>query len=80
MPSLPRLDLHVLPVYDMGFTGRGVTVVILDDGLEFNHTDIRKNYVSYHFTLSLSLFYFTLLRIDLMFESDFNPIPVIYLN
>ena len=46
-PSLPRLDLHVLPVYDMGFTGRGVTVVILDDGLEFNHTDIRRNYVSF---------------------------------
>ncbi|XP_032794407.2 neuroendocrine convertase 1 isoform X1 [Daphnia magna] len=42
--SLPRLDLNVLPVYDMGYTGRGVTVLVLDDGIEGNHTDIRNNY------------------------------------
>jgi subtilisin family serine protease len=29
----------------MGYTGRGVTVVVLDDGLEITHTDIRNNYV-----------------------------------
>lgn len=45
LSSLPRLDLNVLPVYDSGFTGRGVNVVILDDGLELNHTDLLKNYV-----------------------------------
>lgn len=43
--TLPRLDLNVLPVYEMGYTGRGVTVVILDDGIEGSHTDIRNNYV-----------------------------------
>jgi subtilisin family serine protease len=43
--ALPRLDLNILPVYDMGYTGRGVTVVVLDDGLEGTHTDIRNNYV-----------------------------------
>jgi len=30
----------------MGYTGKGVNVVILDDGLEYNHTDLAKNYVS----------------------------------
>ena len=30
----------------MGITGRGVTVVVLDDGIEFNHTDLALNYVS----------------------------------
>nr|CAH0100756.1 unnamed protein product [Daphnia galeata] len=44
--DLPRLDLNILPVYDMGYTGRGVTVVVLDDGLEITHTDIRNNYNS----------------------------------
>jgi subtilisin family serine protease len=29
----------------MGYTGRGVTVVVLDDGIESTHTDIRNNYV-----------------------------------
>ena len=39
------MDLNILPVYDMGYTGRGVTVAVLDDGLEITHTDIRNNYV-----------------------------------
>lgn len=37
--------MNVLPVYDMGITGKGVTVVVLDDGLEGSHVDLRKNYV-----------------------------------
>lgn len=44
MSTLPRLDLNVLPVFDMGYSGRGVTVVILDDGIETTHSDIRNNY------------------------------------
>ncbi|XP_045501380.1 neuroendocrine convertase 1-like [Colias croceus] len=42
--DLPRLDLNVLPVYDMGFNGLGVRISILDDGIEHNHTDLRDNY------------------------------------
>ncbi|XP_013149101.1 PREDICTED: neuroendocrine convertase 1-like [Papilio polytes] len=42
--DLPRLDLNVLPVYEMGITGRGVRLSVLDDGLEYNHTDLRDNY------------------------------------
>ncbi|XP_074651716.1 neuroendocrine convertase 1-like [Tubulanus polymorphus] len=42
--SLPKLDLHVIPVWNHNITGRGVVVTILDDGLEWNHTDIFPNY------------------------------------
>uniref|UniRef100_A0A8D0BUH7 Neuroendocrine convertase 1 n=1 Tax=Salvator merianae TaxID=96440 RepID=A0A8D0BUH7_SALMN len=43
-PSLPKLDLHVLPVWQKGITGKGVVITVLDDGLEWNHTDIYMNY------------------------------------
>lgn len=43
-PSLPKLDLHVIPVWQKGITGRGVVITVLDDGLEWNHTDIYSNY------------------------------------
>ncbi|CAG2056315.1 unnamed protein product [Timema podura] len=44
-PDLPKLDLHVLPVYEQGITGRGVRVCVLDDGVEFRHEDLQHNYV-----------------------------------
>uniref|UniRef100_A0A8C8K703 Neuroendocrine convertase 1 n=1 Tax=Oncorhynchus tshawytscha TaxID=74940 RepID=A0A8C8K703_ONCTS len=42
--SLPKLDLHVIPVWRKGITGKGVVITVLDDGLEWNHTDIYPNY------------------------------------
>ncbi|KAI4477272.1 hypothetical protein M0804_012862 [Polistes exclamans] len=33
----PKLDLNVLPVYELGFTGRGIRIAVLDDGLEYDH-------------------------------------------
>ncbi|KAM8960794.1 neuroendocrine convertase 1 [Pelodytes ibericus] len=42
--SLPKLDLHVIPVWKKGITGKGIVVTVLDDGLEWNHTDIYNNY------------------------------------
>ncbi|KAL4717118.1 hypothetical protein ACJJTC_017005 [Scirpophaga incertulas] len=42
--NLPRLDLNVLPVYSMGYNGSGVRVSVLDDGIEYNHTDLQANY------------------------------------
>ncbi|XP_073744484.1 neuroendocrine convertase 1 isoform X3 [Callorhinus ursinus] len=41
---LPKLDLHVIPVWQKGITGKGVVITVLDDGLEWNHTDIYENY------------------------------------
>ncbi|XP_014611332.1 PREDICTED: neuroendocrine convertase 1-like [Polistes canadensis] len=40
----PKLDLNVLPVYELGFTGRGIRIAVLDDGLEYDHGDLRNNY------------------------------------
>ncbi len=28
----PKLDLHVIPVWNAGITGKGVVVTVLDDG------------------------------------------------
>lgn len=38
------IELKVEDVWRMGITGNGVVVTILDDGLEWNHTDIQPNY------------------------------------
>jgi len=39
-----EMDLHVMPVYAEGITGKGINVVVLDDGFEWKHPDIRANY------------------------------------
>jgi furin len=39
------MDINVIPAWNSGFTGRGVVVTILDDGIDHNHPDIRRNYV-----------------------------------
>ncbi|KAG9511157.1 Furin-like protease 2 [Fragariocoptes setiger] len=37
-------DMNVIPVWKMGYTGRGVVLTILDDGVQSNHPDLIKNY------------------------------------
>ena len=32
IPTLPSHDLHITEVWDLGFTGKGVVVSVLDDG------------------------------------------------
>jgi subtilisin family serine protease len=38
--------MRVREAWKKGYTGKGVVVTILDDGLEWDHPDIIKNYVS----------------------------------
>lgn len=45
--ELPKLDLNVLEVYKEGITGKGIRVLILDDGIEYTHDDLKNNYVRY---------------------------------
>lgn len=40
----PGNDVNVLPVWDMNITGEGVTVAIVDDGLDFNNIDLKNNF------------------------------------
>ena len=37
--------MNVIPAWNNGYTGRGVVVSILDDGIEKDHPDLKKNYV-----------------------------------
>ena len=39
-------DLNVLSAWSQGYTGSGVVLSILDDGLEKDHPDLKANYVS----------------------------------
>lgn len=39
-------DLNVKEAWKQGVTGQGVVVSILDDGIEKNHPDLERNYVS----------------------------------
>ena len=39
------LDMNVIPVWKKGYTGKGIVVTILDDGIEKNHPDLKRNYV-----------------------------------
>ncbi|XBW36718.1 hypothetical protein QEN19_002294 [Hanseniaspora menglaensis] len=40
----PGNDLNILPVWDMNITGNGVTVAIVDDGLDFDNPDLKDNF------------------------------------
>lgn len=55
-PTLP--DLNVTGAWEMGYTGRGRVVTFLDDGLEYEHPDLKENYVRLPFTLILILIVF----------------------
>ena len=37
-------DMNVKAAWQRGFTGKGVTVTILDDGIQTNHPDLAPNY------------------------------------
>uniref|UniRef100_A0A182K3R3 Peptidase S8/S53 domain-containing protein n=1 Tax=Anopheles christyi TaxID=43041 RepID=A0A182K3R3_9DIPT len=37
-------DMNVGPAWQKGYTGKGVVVSILDDGIQRNHPDLALNY------------------------------------
>lgn len=45
-PQEPREGHNVTGVWERNVTGRGVTVVVVDDGVEHTIKDIQPNYVS----------------------------------
>ncbi|VDN01751.1 unnamed protein product [Thelazia callipaeda] len=38
------ISMNVIEAWQLGYTGKGVVVTILDDGLQHNHSDIVRNY------------------------------------
>ena len=37
-------DMNVVSAWQLGFTGKNVVVTILDDGIQYNHPDLKMNY------------------------------------
>ena len=59
--------MNVVPAWQKGYTGKGVTVSILDDGIEKDHPDLKKNYVSRTSLLPLLDYPFTFCDVSLKF-------------
>jgi len=39
--------MNLVPVYkELKYTGKGIRVAIIDDGIEYTHDDLKDNYVS----------------------------------
>ena len=49
-------DMNVQSAWKRGYTGKGIVVSILDDGIQTNHPDLIHNYVSNPFTCFLVVF------------------------
>ena len=43
-PGPRGFDINVEPVWKKNITGKGVVVTILDDGIEYTHDDLKRNY------------------------------------
>lgn len=47
--EFPEHTMNVTPVWEMGFTGKGVISSLVDDGLDYTSLDLKDNFVSsYH--------------------------------
>lgn len=43
--GIAGMDINVLPVWDRGIYGEGITIAIVDDGLEYTHEDLADNVI-----------------------------------
>uniref|UniRef100_T1IB24 Peptidase S8/S53 domain-containing protein n=2 Tax=Rhodnius prolixus TaxID=13249 RepID=T1IB24_RHOPR len=68
------LDMNVAPAWAKGYTGKGVVVSILDDGIQTNHPDLVDNYILWNFVISRHSLYTWGLRspIPVLVQSDTN--------
>eukprot|EP00047_Mylnosiga_fluctuans_P004265 m.233535 g.233535 ORF g.233535 m.233535 type:complete len:1481 (-) comp12531_c0_seq1:233-4675(-) len=39
-------DINVMPAWNAGYTGEGVVVTVVDDGIEYTHPDLKDNYLA----------------------------------
>lgn len=58
--SQEGFDMNVIPAWRKGYSGKGIVVSILDDGIQTNHPDLAQNYVSfpnlYYYSCCCSIF------------------------
>lgn len=51
MNTPAKHDINVIPAWLAGYSGRGVTIMIVDDGLDHEHPELAERYVSNSFLL-----------------------------
>lgn len=51
------MDINVTGVWERNITGTGVTVVVVDDGVQHTLQDIQPNYVSFMLATSRLIFF-----------------------
>ena len=71
------LDMKVQEAWAQGVTGKGTVVTILDDGLEKDHPDLRRNYVTISLLTFLFLFWTGSQRLHCVFHVE---IPLFAFN
>lgn len=49
--------MNVQSAWSKGYSGRGVVVTVLDDGIERLHADLEQNYVSICYIYSCNSYY-----------------------
>uniref|UniRef100_A0A0N4ZFP7 P/Homo B domain-containing protein n=1 Tax=Parastrongyloides trichosuri TaxID=131310 RepID=A0A0N4ZFP7_PARTI len=37
-------DMQIMETWEMGYSGKGIVISILDDGIDYNHEDLKRNY------------------------------------
>jgi subtilisin-like proprotein convertase family protein/subtilisin family serine protease len=42
----PNEDVHILPAWNEGLSGKNIVIGIVDDGLQYDHPDLSDNYLS----------------------------------
>lgn len=63
--------MNVRRAWERGYTGKGVVVTILDDGIERDHPDLRRNYVSKCYFLKIFIkFIFNKLHTPSLFKYE----------
>ena len=52
--------LNVISSWKSGYTGKGIVVGVVDDGVDGSHPELKDNYVTIAFSFSISFFFFSI--------------------
>ena len=49
-----------MAAWKSGYTGKGIVVGVVDDGVDGSHPELKDNYVTIAFSFSISFFFFSI--------------------